>query len=67
VYAELPRDTLRALFFVSMATGLGSNPVGLDRGAGGVEQVAASIAMATGCSWCSRTPISAARSAARMA
>ena len=39
VYAELPRDTLRALFFVSMATGLGSNPVGLDRGAGGVEQV----------------------------
>jgi hypothetical protein len=39
VYAELPRDTLRALFYVSMATGLGSNPVGLDRGANNVEQI----------------------------
>jgi hypothetical protein len=39
LYAELPRDTLRALLFVTMATGLGSNPVGLDRGAQGSEQV----------------------------
>jgi hypothetical protein len=39
VYAEIPRDTLRALFFVTRATGLGSNPVGLDRGANGDEQV----------------------------
>jgi hypothetical protein len=39
IYAELPRDTMRALFFVTMATGLGSNPVGLDRGAEGREQV----------------------------
>src|SRR5678816_2529743 len=37
LYAELPRDTLRALLFVTMATGLGSNPVGLDRGAQGNE------------------------------
>jgi hypothetical protein len=39
IYAEIPRDTLRALFFVTRATGLGSNPVGLDRGANGDEQV----------------------------
>ncbi|PYP75608.1 MAG: hypothetical protein DMD35_21000 [Gemmatimonadetes bacterium] len=39
VYAELPHDTLRALFFVTMATGLGSNPVGLDRGSTGQAQV----------------------------
>jgi hypothetical protein len=39
IFAEIPRDTMRALFFVSQATGLGSNPVGLDRGAGGDEQV----------------------------
>jgi hypothetical protein len=39
LYAELPRDTVRALFWVSLGTGLGSNPVGLDRGASGDEQV----------------------------
>jgi hypothetical protein len=39
IYAELSGDTTRALFFASMATGLGSNPVGLDRGAEGREQV----------------------------
>ncbi|MFN2567293.1 MAG: zinc-dependent metalloprotease [Gemmatimonadaceae bacterium] len=36
---ELPRDSTRALFFVSQATGLGSNPIGIDRGANAVEQV----------------------------
>jgi hypothetical protein len=39
LYAELPREPLRALFWVSLASGLGSNPVGLDRGASGAEQV----------------------------
>lgn len=37
--AELPRDGTRALFWTMLATGLGSNPVGLDRGASGDEQV----------------------------
>ncbi len=39
LYAELPRGTNRALFWVSLATGFGSNPVGLDRGASGSDQV----------------------------
>ncbi|HEX5970897.1 MAG TPA: zinc-dependent metalloprotease [Gemmatimonadaceae bacterium] len=39
LYAELPRDDTRALFWTMLATGLGSNPVGLDRGASGDEQV----------------------------
>ena len=39
LYAELPRQPLRALFWVSLATGFGSNPVGLDRGASGADQV----------------------------
>ena len=39
LYAELPRDGTRALFWTSLATGLGSNPVGLDRGASGDEQI----------------------------
>ncbi|MDB4887322.1 MAG: hypothetical protein JWN79_2760, partial [Gemmatimonadetes bacterium] len=37
--AELPRGTTRALFWTSLATGFGSNPVGLDRGASGADQV----------------------------
>ena len=36
---ELPRDSARMLFWVSQATGLGSNPVGIDRGAAGGEQL----------------------------
>lgn len=36
---ELPRDSTRALFLVSQATGLGSNPIGIDRGASGIDQV----------------------------
>ena len=39
LYAELPREPMRALFWVSLATGFGSNPVGLDRGASGADQV----------------------------
>ncbi|HEX6575093.1 MAG TPA: zinc-dependent metalloprotease, partial [Gemmatimonadaceae bacterium] len=34
ILLEIPRDSMRALMFVSLATGLGSNPIGLDRGAG---------------------------------
>lgn len=30
---ELPRDSTRALLLVTQATGLGSNPIGIDRGA----------------------------------
>ena len=37
---EIPRDSLRALLFVKLATGLGSNPVGIDRGADGASYVA---------------------------
>ncbi|HEX6057579.1 MAG TPA: zinc-dependent metalloprotease [Gemmatimonadaceae bacterium] len=36
---ELPADSTRALLFFSLATGLGSNPVGLDRGADGDAHV----------------------------
>ncbi len=32
---ELPHDSTRALMMLSQATGLGSNPVGIDRGASG--------------------------------
>jgi hypothetical protein len=39
LYAELPRGTNRALFWVSLASGFGSNPVGLDRGASGADQI----------------------------
>ncbi len=39
LYLELPHDSLRALAFFSLATGLGSNPVGLDRGEDGPAQV----------------------------
>jgi hypothetical protein len=40
IYLEIPRDSMRALMFFSLATGLGSNPIGLDRGAGGDNYVA---------------------------
>ena len=32
IYLEIPRDSMRALMMTSLATGLGSNPIGLDRG-----------------------------------
>ncbi len=39
LFLELPGDTTRALLLTSLATGLGSNPVGLDRGASGEAYV----------------------------
>ena len=39
LYGELPRESTRALFWVSLASGFGSNPVGLDRGESGADQV----------------------------
>ena len=39
IYLELPRDSMRTLAFFTLATGLGSNPIGLDRGSGGNSQV----------------------------
>ncbi|MDB4915680.1 MAG: hypothetical protein JWM95_3324 [Gemmatimonadetes bacterium] len=39
LYIELPQGTTRALFWTSLATGFGSNPIGLDRGASGGSQV----------------------------
>jgi hypothetical protein len=35
IYLEIPRDSMRALMMVTLATGLGSNPIGLDRGSSG--------------------------------
>ena len=40
VWLELPHDSTRALFLATLATGLGSNALGLDRGSGGRVQVA---------------------------
>ena len=39
IFIEIPRDSTRVLMFASLATGLGSNPIGLDRGAGGDSYV----------------------------
>jgi hypothetical protein len=39
IYLELPADSMRVLMFTTLATGLGSNPIGLDRGAGGESYV----------------------------
>jgi hypothetical protein len=39
ILLELPRDTTRVLFLVSQATGFGSNPVGIDRGASADDHV----------------------------
>jgi len=33
VLLEIPRDSMSVLYFLSQATGLGSNPIGIDRGA----------------------------------
>jgi hypothetical protein len=40
ILLEIPRDSMRVLMFYGLATGLGSNPIGLDRGAGGDNYVA---------------------------
>src|SRR5687767_3379087 len=37
---ELPRDSVRALLLISQASGLGSNPIGIDRGASADDHVA---------------------------
>jgi hypothetical protein len=39
ILLELPRDSTRMLAFFTLATGLGSNPVGLDRGEDGPSYV----------------------------
>ena len=39
ILLDIPSDSMRALMFVGLATGLGSNPIGLDRGAGGDSYV----------------------------
>ncbi len=40
VWLELPADATRLLFMTTLATGLGSNDLGLDRGSGGSVRVA---------------------------
>ena len=35
IFLEIPRDSMRTLMMVTLATGLGSNPIGLDRGGSG--------------------------------
>ena len=40
ILLELPRDSTRALLMVTQATGLGSNPIGIDRGSSGETHVA---------------------------
>jgi len=37
---EIPRDSIRVLAFFQQSSGLGSNPIGIDRGANGPEHVA---------------------------
>ncbi len=40
IYLEIPHDSTRVLYLLSLATGLGSNPIGLDRGSGQDQQIA---------------------------
>jgi hypothetical protein len=40
LFLEIPRDSMRVLAFFLQSTGLGSNPIGIDRGANGPDQVA---------------------------
>ncbi len=40
ILLELPRDSTRALLMITQATGLGSNPIGIDRGSDGGTHVA---------------------------
>ncbi|HUQ83108.1 MAG TPA: zinc-dependent metalloprotease [Gemmatimonadaceae bacterium] len=39
LFLEIPRDSMRVLAFFQGSTGLGSNPIGIDRGANGPDQV----------------------------
>lgn len=40
IYLEIPHDSMRVLGLITLATGLGSNPIGLDRGSGQGEYIA---------------------------
>jgi hypothetical protein len=40
LFLEIPRDSMRVLAFFLQSTGLGSNPIGIDRGENGPDQVA---------------------------
>lgn len=40
ILLEIPRDSTRALLMITQATGLGSNPIGIDRGSSGETHVA---------------------------
>src|SRR4051812_32391796 len=40
ILLELPHDSTRTLMLMTLATGLGSNPIGLDRGADGPQNIA---------------------------
>src|SRR4051812_34131555 len=40
ILLEIPRDSTRALLLITQATGLGSNPIGIDRGSSGETHVA---------------------------
>jgi hypothetical protein len=40
ILLEIARDSMRALCLITQATGLGSNPIGIDRGASGATYVA---------------------------
>ncbi|MGH7718164.1 MAG: hypothetical protein ACREON_04890, partial [Gemmatimonadaceae bacterium] len=40
IHLEIPRDSMRVLLFITQATGLGSNPIGIDRGVSVAEHVA---------------------------
>jgi hypothetical protein len=40
IFLELPRDSMRTLYYLTQASGLGSNPVGIDRGGEGGSYIA---------------------------
>jgi hypothetical protein len=40
ILLEIPRDSTQALLMITQATGLGSNPIGIDRGSSGETHVA---------------------------
>ena len=40
IFLEIPRDSMRVLAFFLQSTGLGSNPIGIDRGENGPDHVA---------------------------
>jgi hypothetical protein len=40
ILLEIPTDSMRVLMFYGQATGLGSNPIGIDRGSGGDNFIA---------------------------